>query len=205
MTSPVLWYATRATGVVALVLLTATVVLGILTATRFHAARWPRVAQQDLHRGVSILSVLFVAGHVLTAVLDSYVHIGWAAVVVPFASHYRPLWVALGTVSLDLLLAVLGTSLVRRRMPARLWRGVHWFAYASWPVAVLHTVGIGTDVRLHWVLGLVAACAFAVVGAAGLGLIQRRERRRRAELLPAVRHRATGVPVKHRLERSGAR
>lgn len=200
ISSPVMWYATRATGIVALVLLTATMVLGLVTANRFVAKHWPGVAQQDLHRRVSLLSVVFVGLHVLTSVLDSYVHIGLAAIVVPFVSGYKALWVGLGTVSLDLMLAVAVTSVLRHRIPARLWRGVHWLAYVSWPIAVVHTLGIGTDVRLRWVLDLVIACVVVVVASAGIRLGQATDRRRRAHALPAVRSRVAGVGVKHRAE-----
>ena len=99
MSSTVLWYATRATGLMALVLLTGTTVLGVLTANRFTARAWPGFAQQDLHRRVSLIAMVFLAGHVVTSVLDTYVHIGWAAVVVPFASPYKRLWVAVGTIT----------------------------------------------------------------------------------------------------------
>ncbi|MGH9088964.1 MAG: ferric reductase-like transmembrane domain-containing protein [Acidimicrobiales bacterium] len=198
--SPVMWYATRATGLVALVLLTGTMVLGLLTTTRFATKHWPPVAQQDLHRRVSLLSVLFVAGHVLTSVLDSYVHIGWAAVLVPFASAYKSFWVGLGTISLDLMLAIALTSILRHRISARAWRGVHWLAYVSWPVAVIHTLGIGTDVRLRWVLLLVIACMVTVFASAGIRLGQALDRRRRAAALPAVRARVAGVAIKHRTD-----
>ncbi len=198
MSSPVLWYATRATGVVALVLLTVSMVLGVMTARRFTRPRWPRVAQQDIHRRISLLSVVFVAGHVLTSVVDSYVHIGWAAVVVPFLSDYKRLWVGLGTISLDLMLAVVLTSLLRHRIPATAWRGVHWLVYLSWPVAVAHSLGIGTDVHLHWVLGLVGACVVAVLVAAALRIAGHLDLRRRAGALIAVQHRPRGVAIKHR-------
>lgn len=198
MTSPVLWYATRATGVTALVLLSATMVLGLLTASRAASTRWPGVTHQDLHRRLSLLTVLFVAGHVLTSVLDSFVHIGWVAIAVPFASHYKASWVGLGTIGLDLLFAVVVTSILRRRLPARLWRGVHWLAYLSWPVAVAHAIGIGTDMRLHWVLYLTLACVAAVTASAGWRATLRAALKRRVSALPAVRHRAVGVPIKHR-------
>lgn len=201
MSSPVLWYATRATGVVALVLLSAVMVLGLMTASRGATSRWPGVARQDLHRRVSLLSVVFVAVHVLTSVLDAFVHIGWAAVVVPGASDYKRLGVALGAVSVDLMIAVLVTSLLRHRISAKAWRGVHWLAYASWPVAVLHTLFVGTDVRFAWVLWLVGACVFGVVFAAGVSASERLARRRRAAALPAVRHRPPGVGIKHVVER----
>ncbi|HTZ09974.1 MAG TPA: ferric reductase-like transmembrane domain-containing protein [Acidimicrobiales bacterium] len=197
MSSTVLWYATRATGLVAMVLLTATTVLGIVTANRGTSRRWPGFARQDLHRRISLLSVVFLTGHVLTSVLDTYVHIGWAAVVVPLASPYRRGWVAAGTVSLDLMAAVAVTSLLRHRLPARLWRAVHWLAYLSWPVAMAHALGMGTDMRLGWVLDLCAACIAAVVGAGAWRIVLATGRARRTLALPSVRRRPQGVPVKH--------
>jgi predicted ferric reductase len=163
--SPLVWYTTRATGAVALVLLTGTVALGILTATRVRTTSMPRFAVTDLHRRISLLSLAFLVVHILTAALDSFVHIGLLAAVVPFASHYRPLVVGLGTVAFDLLLAVVATSLLRNRLPANLWRGVHWLVYASWPVALLHGITSGTDIRFGWMDGLVAVCVISVLAA----------------------------------------
>ena len=197
MTSPVLWYATRATGLVALVLLTTTTVLGVLTANRFGTRRWPRFAQQDLHRRVSVTTMAFLAGHILTSVLDSYVHIGWAAVVVPFASSYKTLWVSLGTVGVDLLVAVAVTSALRPKIRAGTWRAVHWLAYLSWPVAVSHAFGIGTDMRQGWVIDLTIACIAAVVGAVAGRITLAVSRTRRALVVAPVRDRPRGVPVKH--------
>ena len=197
MSSPVLWYATRATGLVALVLLTATVVLGIATANRT-GTRWsPRFAVQDLHRRVSMITLVFLAGHVMTSVLDTYVHIGWAALVVPLASSYKRFWVALGTIGVDLLLAVSVTSLLRHRLPARLWRAVHWLAYLSWPVALAHTFGMGTDIRLRWVTALAVACILVALAALSWRVGSTLARRRRVLVYTAVRDRAPGVPVKH--------
>ena len=197
MSSPVLWYATRTTGLVALVLLTVTTVFGVLTATRFATERWPGFAQQDLHRRVSLVSVVFLGGHVLTSVLDSYVHIGWAAVVVPFASDYKRFWVGVGTISLDLMLAVLVTSLLRHRIPARAWRAVHWLAYLSWPVAVAHGLAMGTDMRTAWVLALTATCIAAVVGAVAFRIGSAAVAAGRAREVGAVRNRPAGVGLKH--------
>ena len=169
-----LWYATRATGIVALVLLTATVVLGISVAGRAASPRQRRGSEGDhlpgfawaeVHKRISVLTVIFLAIHVVTAVVDPYVDIGWLAVVVPFTSPYHRLWVALGTASADLMLAVAVSSALRRRIPAQVWRAVHWLAYLSWPVGVAHALGTGTDAQLNWVLGLVAACIASVVAA----------------------------------------
>jgi sulfoxide reductase heme-binding subunit YedZ len=161
-----LWYATRATGVVALVLLTATVVLGVAGTARFATPHWPRVITAQLHRNLSLLSVAFVAAHVVTTVLDPYAPIGWITAIVPFASPYRTLWLSLGTVSSDMLLAVVVTSLLRARLGYRAWRGVHWLGYACWPAALWHGLGTGTDSKLPWLLLLNAACVAAVTGAA---------------------------------------
>jgi DMSO/TMAO reductase YedYZ heme-binding membrane subunit len=177
MTSPVLWYAARATGLVSLVLLTATVVLGLLTTMRVSSPRWPRFATQDLHRRVSLTTLVFLGVHILATVIDTYVHVGWAAVVVPFASPYKTVWVGAGAVAVDALAAVAVSSLARKRLRARTWRSLHWLAYLSWPAAVVHGVGIGTDMRLGWVQLLTAACVGAV-GVAGVARVLRTRLRR---------------------------
>lgn len=162
MNSTALWYATRASGLMALVLLTLTMVLGLVTTSRARARNWPGFAQQELHRRVSIIAVVFLGIHVLTSVLDTYVDIGWAAIVVPFTSPYSRFWVGVGAVSLDLLLAVFVSSLLRSRMNPGAWRALHWLAYLSWPIAVAHTFGMGTDSRESWVIVLGVACVAAV-------------------------------------------
>lgn len=161
-----LWYATRATGATALVLLTATVALGVAGTARFATPRWPRVITAGLHRNLSLLAVGFVAVHVATTVLDPFAPIGWLAAVVPFTSAYRPLWLSLGTIASDMLAAVVLTSLVRVRLGYRSWRTVHWLGYACWPVALWHGLGTGTDSKLPWLLGLDAGCVAAVAAAA---------------------------------------
>jgi DMSO/TMAO reductase YedYZ heme-binding membrane subunit len=139
--------------------------LGIGATNRFRSGRWPGFAQQELHRRMSMLAVVFVAIHVLTSVLDTYVNIGWAAIVLPFTSPYSRFWVGVGTVGLDLMVAVFITSLLRQRMRASTWRAVHWLAYLCWPVALAHTFGMGTDARELWVVVLGAACVASVLGA----------------------------------------
>jgi sulfoxide reductase heme-binding subunit YedZ len=169
-----LWYATRATGVVALILLTATVVLGIAGAGRFAAPGLPRVVTAGLHRNISLLVLGLIAVHVLTTVADPYVHIGLTAAVIPFSSSYRPFWLGLGAVAFDLLIALAVTSLLRDRMSYRVWRGVHFAAYASWPIALWHGLGTGTDSRLPWLIAIDAGCVGAVAATAWwrLSLVQ---------------------------------
>jgi len=181
--SHLLWYTTRATGVVALVLLTGTVVLGVLTSVRFGTPRWPRFALQDIHRRVSLLAVVFIGFHVLTTVSDSYAPIGWVSVFVPFTSPYRRLWLGLGTVAVDLLLAVSISSLLRQRINHRVWRGLHWLAYASWPVALMHGLGTGTDAHLGWMVLLTVLCVTSMLAAIGWRLVSSWPARARTRLL----------------------
>jgi methionine sulfoxide reductase heme-binding subunit len=162
MNSTALWYATRASGLMALILLTVTMVLGLVTTSRARARNWPGFAQQELHRRASILAVVFLGIHVLTSVLDTYVNISWASIVIPFTSQYGRFWVGVGAVSLDLLLAVFVSSLLRTRMNPSAWRALHWLAYLSWPIALAHTFGMGTDSREGWVIVLGAACVLSV-------------------------------------------
>ena len=159
------WYATRAAGLVTLLLLTASVLLGVMTAGRFSSDRWPRFLTVGLHRNISLLVLVFLALHVGTTVLDSYVSIPVTAVFVPFASSYKTFWLGLGAIALDLLLALIVTSLVRGRLGHRSWRRVHWLAYACWPVGLAHGLGIGTDRDTVWVFAMTIACAAAVAAA----------------------------------------
>jgi predicted ferric reductase len=159
------WYLMRGTGLVSLVLLSLTVVGGIVNVKRFASSRWPRVITALLHRNVALLSVVFLGVHVLAAELDSYVSVGWWAAVVPFTSGWKPAWVGLGTLAIDCLLAIVITSLLRSRLSQRTWRAVHWLAYASWPLAVAHGFGAGSDSTTWWARSLYLLC-IAAVGAA---------------------------------------
>jgi len=163
--SRTLWYLTRGSGLIALLLLTATMLLGILNVQRWKRDNWPRFVTQELHRTMSLLVLVFLAIHIVTAVVDSFAPIRLVDIVVPFIGSYRALWLGLGTLSLDLLLAVTITSLIRSRLGHRTWRTVHWAAYGCWPIALLHGLGTGSDTKIGWVFGLTLVCLFAVVGA----------------------------------------
>ena len=160
-----LWYLTRGTGVVALLLLTSVVVLGIVNSVRWSSDAWPRFVLQRVHRNLSLLAVVFVCIHVASSVIDAFAPIRWIDAVLPFASPYRPLWLGLGAVAFDLILALVATSLLRARIGHRSWRAVHWLAYACWPVALLHGLGTGTDAKQTWMLALDVLCLLAVLGA----------------------------------------
>ena len=160
-----MWFLTRGTGLVALVLLTATLVLGVTEVTRWSSQRWPRFAIAALHKNISLLVIVFLGIHIVTAISDSFAPIGWLDAVVPFHSPYRPLWLGFGALAVDLLIALTVTSLLRGRIGYRAWRAVHWSAYACWPLAFLHGLGTGTDSRVRWSLFVSLACLAAVVTA----------------------------------------
>jgi predicted ferric reductase len=175
-TSPkALWYLTRGSGVVSLLLLTNVVVLGIVTSMRWATASWPRFVVEGLHRNLALLSVVFLGVHIATSVIDGYVPIRWLDAVVPFGSAYRPLWLGLGALAFDLLLAVLVTSLVRVALGYRAWRAVHWLAYACWPIALLHSIGTGSDRATGWMLGIDGLAVCSVLLALGWMLTAARE------------------------------
>jgi len=157
-----LWYATRGTGAVTLLLLTASVVLGVAETRAWRPAGTSLFAVSSLHRTLSLLAITLLAVHIVTTLLDPFPHITALVAVVPFASPYRTLWLGLGTVAADLLLALVVTSLVRRRLGYGAWRGIHWLAYACWPVALLHGLGTGSDPKSAWMLMLTIACVGAV-------------------------------------------
>jgi methionine sulfoxide reductase heme-binding subunit len=160
-----LWYVGRGTGVVSLVLLTVVMVLGVGSRSARPAFGLPRFAVVALHRSASLLSVVFLAVHVVTLWLDPQAELKLVDFVLPFDASYRPLWMGLGTLGLDLMAAVFVTSLLRRRIGVRAWRAVHWLAYLSWPVSLMHTLGTGTDRSTWWLITLSGLC-FAAVGAA---------------------------------------
>jgi methionine sulfoxide reductase heme-binding subunit len=157
------WYLSRSTGAVALLLLTIAVALGVIDVRRWSTPRWPRFVVDSLHRNVSLLAMAFLGVHILTSVLDSFAPISLLDAFIPFAGSYRPFWLGLGAVSLDLLLAVTITSLLRQRMGFATWRAIHWLTYASWPIALLHGFGTGSDVKATWLLGLSVACLMLVL------------------------------------------
>ena len=167
MNDTLLWYTTRGAGAVSLVLLTAVVVLGILSALRVKGAGWPRFLTTGLHRNLALMTLVFLGLHIVTAVVDPFTHLGWLTAVVPFSSYYRTFWLGLGTISFELLLAIVMTSLARGFIGHAAWRMVHWLTYASWPVAVIHGIGTGTDTLSAWLLVLTVACVAAVVAAIG--------------------------------------
>ena len=183
MTSPLLWYLNRGTGVVLLIVFTATVVLGVLATGRLTTPLWPRFITQGLHRALAASTVLMLVAHVVSAVVDEYVDIRWWQAFVPFGSSYAPLWMALGAISLDLLALVIATSLARARIPNRVWFLVHLTTYVAWASALVHGLFIGTDSAEGWMVAIYVGCAATValaVLARIVAVLSTRRRKRRS-------------------------
>lgn len=160
-----LWDLGRGAGVVTLLLFTVTTVLGIGTRSGRTIGGLPRFAVAAVHRSASLLGITFLAVHVGTLLFDPYAQLRLVDLVVPFLGSYRPLWLGLGTLALDLFAAIIMTSLLRNRIGLRGWRIVHWLAYAAWPIAVAHGLGTGTDNGQWWLWAVAGACVAAVVAA----------------------------------------
>jgi predicted ferric reductase len=166
LTSPYLWYTTRATGLVALVLFTLVVTLGTLVANRIGGTVVGRFELNELHRSVSLVAMVFLVLHILTTVADSYVSTGIISAVVPFTSSYKDVAVTVGAVGFDLILAVWVSSLLKVRIKNQSWRFIHWFSWLAFTAAIVHSFLIGTDTRRGAGLILVGLCALSVIVAA---------------------------------------
>jgi sulfoxide reductase heme-binding subunit YedZ len=142
-------------------------VLGIVSAMRWQTASWPRFVTSGFHRNLALATLVFLALHIVTAVVDPFTALGWQAAVIPFSSPYRRLWLGLGVVAIYLLLAIVATSLLRPLFGQRAWRAIHWLTYLMWPIAVIHGIGTGTDPRFAWMLAIEALCIGSVVAAVG--------------------------------------
>jgi predicted ferric reductase len=167
MTGSAFWYASRATGVISLILFSIVAILGILVNRQGRLPGLPRFAVTGLHRNLSLLTVAFLGTHIVTAIVDGYAHIPWLSTVVPFSSGYERFWIGLGTLAIDLFAALIVTSLLRDKIKPSIWRAVHWLAYVCYPVVVIHSLGAYKDLRSGWLLVLTLATVFAVFMAIG--------------------------------------
>jgi sulfoxide reductase heme-binding subunit YedZ len=169
-----LWYASRGSGLVLLVVLSLSVTLGIVVRSAWTTRRGQRFVVENLHRNLALVAVMLLVVHLVTAELDPYVTIGWVAAVVPFTSPYRAVWIGLGALSLDILVAVVATSLVRRHLGINLWRVVHFLTYVAWPTAFVHSLESGNDTRITWVTATMWICAGLVALAIAVRLASER-------------------------------
>jgi sulfoxide reductase heme-binding subunit YedZ len=165
--SAAFWAVGRGTGVVALVLFTVALVLGIVARSGRPVPWLGRFGTSDLHRTAALTGTGLVGAHVATLYVDPYAQLRLVDVVFPFLGAYKPLWLGLGTLALDLLGIVTVVSLLRHRVGPRVFRTVHWATYALWPVALLHALGNGTNGGSTWFRALAVVCISAVVTAVG--------------------------------------
>src|SRR5512132_2702274 len=163
--NPLDWYAARAAGIAAYVLLSFVVVLGLTMARNARLRRWPKYALEDVHRFAGLLVGTFLVIHVVTIAIDAWLPFSFASIVLPFVSRYRPVWVALGIVAAELLLALAIANHYRDRLPYRFWRRTHYLNFAVWTLATIHGIASGTDRSAPWFLALYALST-AAVGAA---------------------------------------
>jgi sulfoxide reductase heme-binding subunit YedZ len=163
--NPVDWYAARAAGITAYLLLSAVVLLGVTMAGKKKFASWPRFTVEDIHRFGGLLVGSFVSIHVLTVAIDSWLPFSFQSILVPFTARYRPLWTGLGTAAAELLLALAVTNHYRRRVPYTFWRRTHYLNFAVWIAATAHGIGSGTDRSSTWLLAAFATSGSAVSAA----------------------------------------
>lgn len=178
------WYLMRASGFVAFGLLTLTLALGVANQARWERGRWTRAVAALVHRNASLLAVVFLAVHIATAVSDKYVSIPALSTIIPGISGYDPFWVGLGAVSVDVMVALVVTSVLRDRLGRRTWRAVHWSAYLAWPAALAHSIGAGSgdgvDTGHLWSIAIYAIAGVAVAAAVGVRIAVRAGTRSRA-------------------------
>lgn len=159
----VVWYAARAGGILAYLLLTASVCLGLLMSGKARLKQWPRFALEDVHRFLGILAGIFIAIHGGALLLDSFVPFSLSQLLVPGTSSYRPLAVGLGVVAAELLVALALANRYRKRIGHRVWRRLHMLNLAVWAFALLHGLTAGTDASTLWALVLYAGTAWLVL------------------------------------------
>ncbi len=181
MNEQLAWYVARASGIVALGISTLAVAWGLLFSTRLLQGRPSPKWLLDLHRFLGGMAVLFTVVHLGGLVADTYVTFGPSDLLVPFAASWQPEPVAWGVVSMYLLVAVEGTSLVMKRLPRRLWRGVHFASYAMFWMGVIHGARAGTDAgHIAYIAGSSAAVLAVVFLTAYRVIAVRKSRRGRA-------------------------
>jgi methionine sulfoxide reductase heme-binding subunit len=169
-----LWLLNRGTGMVLLGVLSLCTALGILATERVSFRWWPRFLTQGLHRNLSLLAVILTLVHAVSAVADEFVDIKWWEIFVPFRGEYRPLALGLGALAFDLMLAIVISSLLRLRLPTRVWRPLHLCSYLFFALSVIHGLGIGTDSIEPWGAAVTAGCLALVVAAIAIRLANSR-------------------------------
>jgi sulfoxide reductase heme-binding subunit YedZ len=201
LTSPYLWYSTRATAIVALILFTLVVALGSFVATRVGGTYVGRFEVNELHRSISMVAVVFLAIHVTTTVVDSFVNTGVLSVFVPLTSSYRRVAIGVGAAALDLIAAVWISSLLKLRIANATWRFIHWFSWLALATALVHAYLAGTDSRHGWGLMVLIVCAMVGLASALWRFFERPTRASgRTALSPLATRPGAGAPAPREAE-----
>ncbi len=192
----VTWDVARAGGFTTYVLLTLAVAVGLALSTQLQSpGRWPRLLNSELHNFLTLLSTIFLGVHVLAVVVDPFTHFGWNEILIPLASHYRPVWMALGIVGLYLGIAIGISTLLRKRIGYSWWRRLHVLTLGIFALATIHGLGTGSDTQTWWALGIYLV-SIALVGS----LLCRRVfftkgKHKQAPVRPAAAARSTSVAL----------
>jgi sulfoxide reductase heme-binding subunit YedZ len=160
--NPAFWYATRASGIAAYVVLSVVVCIGMSMGGKAQSRKWPRFSVEDVHRFGGLLVGALIGIHVVTIALDSFLPFSVINLAVPFTATYRPLWTGLGIAAAEILLALAITNHYRKRLPYSFWRKAHYANFAVWALAALHGVMSGTD-RSVWWLAMIYGLSIASV------------------------------------------
>jgi methionine sulfoxide reductase heme-binding subunit len=163
--SSALWALGRGSGVAALVAFTLSLVLGILSRSGREFLGLGRFGTNEVHRTAALTGVGLVTVHLVSLLLDPYAQLRIVDLALPFLGNYRPLWLGLGTLAVDLLVVITAVSLVRDKVGPRVFKAVHWATYALWPIALVHSFGTGTDAWSLWLDAIAVTCIAAVTSA----------------------------------------
>ena len=188
MKDPTFWILARATGLTAYVLLTTSMLAGLTVKSRPFGRALKTASAMDTHRFLSMLAIGAVAVHALTLVLDSTVHIGLGALLVPGMSTYRPAAVGFGVAAAELMVLVTVSFSLRKRIGQRMWRRLHWATYGIFALATAHGLAAGTDSSRPWVFAIYLGAVFAVATATTWRALTR----------PSTQKGATHVPHRDR-------
>lgn len=185
-TGSLLWYVARGSGIVAFILLTFSVALGIVMNRRWYATNWPRMVVDAMHRWFTMTFFTFTVIHVVTIMLDPFSHISLLNVLVPFTGGYRPFWMSLGVIAIELGLAIGASVGIRRWIGYRAWHIMHGLAYPIYLLSLLHGLGTGTDTGTPWMSAVYGGSAMLIVMAVTWRLAPARRLPRAAAAAGAV-------------------
>lgn len=155
--SEVTWNIARAGGFTAYILLTCAVVVGLLLSLHIQSLRWPRIINNELHNYLTLLGLIFTVIHVLAVWLDPFTSFGLNEILIPFASHYRSFWMALGIVALYLGLAIGISTWLRPKIGYKLWRSFHYLTFLVYVLVTIHGIATGSDTTTWWAIGMYGA------------------------------------------------